>query len=183
MYCNSCGQALVAGQAFCPRCGYASGMQPPPASPRRWMPAGLPLGLVERRVNALALGWLIYAAVIGLLGFFGLVFAHAVLSGHMGPFWHGPFESGQHFGHHWSGPGMPLFFLHFAWVALLIRFGLALAAGLGLMQKAPWGRWVAIVAGCLALIHLPFGTVLGVWTLVVLLNAPNALGYDVMARG
>ena len=78
---------------------------------------------------------------------------------------------------------MPFFFLRFAWVTLLIRCGLALAAGLGLMQKAPWGRWVAIVAGCLALIHLPFGTVLGIWTLVVLLNAPNALGYDVMARG
>jgi hypothetical protein len=149
------------------------------------MPAGFPLGLVERRVNALALGWLIYAAVIGVLGFFGLIFAHAALSGHMGPYWHGPF--GGHLGRHWAdhgltGPGLPIF-LHFAWVALLIRFGLALASGLGLMQKAPWGRWVAIVAGCLALIHMPFGTVLGIWTLIVLLNAPNALGYDVMARG
>jgi hypothetical protein len=42
---------------------------------------------------------------------------------------------------------------------------------------------VAIVAGILALIHLPFGTVLGIWPLVVLLNAPNAAGYEAMVRG
>jgi len=78
---------------------------------------------------------------------------------------------------------MPLFFLKFAWMALALRFGLALAAGLGLMQKSPWGRWVAIVAGCLALIHLPLGTALGIWTLVVLCSAPNAAGYEVMSHG
>jgi len=78
---------------------------------------------------------------------------------------------------------MPLFFLKFAWMTLAVRVGLALAAGLGLMQKAPWGRWVAIVAGCLAMFHLPFGTALGIWTLTVLLNAPNAAAYEAMARG
>ena len=44
----------------------------------------------------------------------------------------------------------PMFFmpaiLHFAWVFLVLRTGLALVAGWGLMERAPWGRIVAIVA-------------------------------------
>jgi uncharacterized membrane protein (DUF2068 family) len=78
---------------------------------------------------------------------------------------------------------MPLFFLKFARVVLAMKVMLALAAGIGLMQKTSWGRWVAIVAGCLALLHPILGTMLGIWTLAVLLSAPNALGYEVMARG
>ena len=180
MYCNGCGQALVAGQAFCPRCGWASGMgmpMAPAARPRSW----LPLGLIERRVNALAVGWLVYGGLIALTGFFGLAFAHAMLSGH-GPFGPDMHPWGEHGHRFWMGPGMPLFFMRFAWLTLAVRAGLALAAGFGLMQKTTWGRGVAIVAGCLALLHMPFGTALGIWTLVVLLNAPNAAGYEAMAR-
>jgi hypothetical protein len=144
------------------------------------LPLGLPLGLVERRVNALATAWLIYAGVVGLFGFLGLAFAHAFMSSHMGEFGHG---FGHGFGHRvWNGPPMPFFFLRFAWVALMLRVGLAFAAGWGLLQKAPWGRTLAIAASCLALLSFPFGTALGIWSLAVLLNAPNALGYEVMAR-
>jgi len=154
----------------------------PEARPRpaAWGPIGLPLGLVERRINILATGWLVYAALIAITGFAGLAFAHAFMGPHMGPFWGGP----NRFGHHyWMGPGLPFFWLRFAWMGVALRTGLALAAGLGLMQKTTWGRWVAIVAGCIMLIHMPLGTAMGIWTLVVLLNAPNALGYEVMSRG
>jgi uncharacterized membrane protein (DUF2068 family) len=77
---------------------------------------------------------------------------------------------------------MPFFFMKFARVALFIRVALALAAGVGLMQKASWGRWVAIVAAVIVLLHPILGTALGIWTLVVLLSAPNAAGYQAMAR-
>ncbi|HEY9127496.1 MAG TPA: hypothetical protein VIM62_10240, partial [Acidobacteriaceae bacterium] len=121
----------------------------------------------------------VYAALIGLGGLFGLAWAHAALDGHMGPFW------GWHsFGHHgWGGHHMPFFFWPFVTGAFFVRVALALAAGFGLMQRRRWGRVVAIVAGCLALIHVPFGTALGIWTLITLLTAPNAQGYEVMARG
>jgi len=33
-----------------------------------------------------------------------------------------------------------------------------------------WARIVAIIVGCLNLLHVPFGTALGVYTLWVLLN-------------
>jgi len=176
MYCNGCGQALVAGQGFCPRCGLASGMGMPPVAPVGYS-GWLSLAVAERRIHALAVGWLIYAGLAAVTGFIGLAFAHAALSGHMGPW------GGHGFGHRiWMGPPAPFFFLHFARVALLIRVGFALAAGIGLMQRTTWGRWVAIVAGCLALLHPILGTALGIWTLVVLLNAPNAMAYDAMAR-
>jgi hypothetical protein len=138
---------------------------------------GSPLALanVERKVNALAVAWLVYAGLSAILGFIGLAIAHAWL-GHMG-------ESGHSFGHGFGGGWfMPLLITRFARLALAIRVGLALMAGIGLMQKASWGRWVAIVAAILALIHFPFGTAIGIWSLVVLLNAPNAAGYEAMAR-
>ena len=142
---------------------------------RRPFPGMFSLALVERRVNALAVGWFVYAGLAGIAGFFGLVFAHAWMGSHG---W-----NGHGFGHNYFyGPGMPFFFFRFARMALFLRVALAVAAGVGLMQKATWGRWVAIVAGCLALFHPLLGTALGIWTLVVLLNAPNAAGYEAMAR-
>jgi len=171
MYCSGCGQALVAGQDFCPRCGRASGLGMPPMAGPSPYGAGFPLGVlplaqVERRVNALAVGWFVYAGLSAIGGLLALAFAHAWMSGHGGPW------NGHGFGHNFLyGPAMPFF-----------RVALALAAGVGLMQKASWGRWVAIVAAVIVLLHPILGTALGIWTLVVLLSAPNAAGYQAMAR-
>ncbi len=176
MYCNGCGQALVAGQGFCPRCGRASGWGMPMVAgapiPAFWPP----LAQIEQRVNSLAVGWFVYAALVGITGVIGLAFAHAFLSGHE----FGPWYSHSH--RLFDGPMMPLFLLKFARIALCIRLGLALAAGYGLYNKTTWGRTVAIIAGCLAILHPFLGTALGIWTLVVLLKAPNAAGYEALAR-
>lgn len=43
-------------------------------------------------------------------------------------------------------------------------------AGIGLLKMKSWARIVAIIVGCLDLLHIPFGTALGVYTLWVLLN-------------
>jgi hypothetical protein len=188
MYCSGCGQALVAGQGFCPRCGRASGLGMPVAQDPNLYGAGfrgiVSVATVERRVNALAVGWFIYAALVAFTGLLGLAFAHAWMGGHIGGFGPGFGPWGGHgLGHNFGGgPMAPFFFLRFARIILFVRVALALAAGVGLMQKATWGRWMAIVAGCLAIFHPILGTALGIWTLVVLLNAPNAAGYEVMAR-
>jgi hypothetical protein len=137
------------------------------------------LAVVERRVNALAVGWFVYGGLVALTGLIGLAFAHAWMNGHGG---FGPW-AGHGFGHRfWDGPAVPFVFMRFARAALFLRVALAVAAGVGLMQKASWGRWVAIVAGCLSIFHPLLGTALGIWTLVVLLNAPTAAGYEAMAR-
>jgi uncharacterized membrane protein (DUF2068 family) len=76
----------------------------------------------------------------------------------------------------------PFFFgpalLHFVWIMLVVRAALALAAGWGLMERAPWGRIVAIVAAFFNILKFPFGTAIGVWTLVVLLGYRNTTLYE-----
>src|SRR5437763_5731528 len=43
-------------------------------------------------------------------------------------------------------------------------------AGVGLLKYRPWARIMAIIIGALHLFSFPFGTALGVFALVVLLN-------------
>ena len=44
-------------------------------------------------------------------------------------------------------------------------------AGIGLLKYRPWARILAIVVGVLHILSFPFGTALGVYTLVVLFHA------------
>jgi hypothetical protein len=46
------------------------------------------------------------------------------------------------------------------------------------MEHSQWGRIVAIVAAFLSLLKFPFGTALGIWTLVVLLGYRNSSLYE-----
>jgi hypothetical protein len=149
-------------------------------------PAFPSLAMIERRIDTLAMAWMIYAAVTAFFGIVGLLFAQAALHGMIGPWSNWPHGHSHLFGwgvNGWDGPALPLFFMKLGWIFLTIRVGLAAIAGYGLRQKAPWARGFAIVVGILSLIHPPFGTGLGIWTLIVLMNAPNAAGYEAMARG
>jgi hypothetical protein len=58
---------------------------------------------------------------------------------------------------------------------------LALATGVSLLMRKSWGRILAIVVGILALITIPFGTALGIYTLWVLAPAPSGVEYDALA--
>jgi hypothetical protein len=60
----------------------------------------------------------------------------------------------------------------------VLRAALAIAAGWGLMEHTQWGRMVAIIAAIFSLLKFPFGTALGIWTLVVLLGYRNSSLYD-----
>jgi hypothetical protein len=51
----------------------------------------------------------------------------------------------------------------------------------GLYERQPWARVLAIVVACLALIRIPFGTALGIYTLWVLLPESSGREYDEMA--
>ena len=58
-------------------------------------------------------------------------------------------------------------FLFFVLMALSLP---GVIAGIGLLQFRPWARILAIVLSVFDLIHVPFGTVLGVYGLWVLLS-------------
>jgi hypothetical protein len=56
-------------------------------------------------------------------------------------------------------------------VAFLVATALpGLIAGIGLLRFRPWARILAIVVAIVNLIHIPFGTVVGIYGLWVLFN-------------
>ncbi|HKW89807.1 MAG TPA: hypothetical protein VJN21_13745 [Candidatus Acidoferrales bacterium] len=65
---------------------------------------------------------------------------------------------------------------------MFFQTALALVAAWGLLERQSWGRIAGIVAGILALIRIPFGTALGIYTLWVLLPATSEMEYRSLAR-
>lgn len=173
MFCSGCGQVLAPGQAFCASCGRPSAALIPPVPGLQFQ-----MESYAGKVRALSIFWFIYAGISLLLGFAGLAFAHAFFSGAFGPWMNGPWINGPKM----RGPMPPNFFapalLRLAWAFLTLRAMLAAVAGWGLMERTQWGRIVAIVAAVLSLIKFPFGTALGIWTLVVLLGYRNTTLYE-----
>jgi hypothetical protein len=168
MFCSGCGQALAQGQAVCTQCGRPVAPVVPPVPGLQFQ-----LENYAGKIRALTLVWFLYAAYSLLFGLAGLTFAHSFFSNHFGPWGHGPWANGS-IPPDWFGQAI----FHFAWVALMIRVGLALVAAWGLHERTQWGRIVAIVAAILNLIHPPLGTALGIWTLVVLLGYRNTTLYE-----
>jgi hypothetical protein len=69
-------------------------------------------------------------------------------------------------------------------IGLLIS-GFAIAgaiAGWGLIARCPWARMLAIILGCISLIHFPVGTALGIYTLWVLVPEGAGAEYQSLAR-
>ena len=62
-----------------------------------------------------------------------------------------------------------------AFVGLLVLIPAVpfLIGGIGLLKGAPWARIVVLVLGCLCLLAIPFGTILGIYTILTL-SKPEA---------
>lgn len=168
MYCSGCGQELAAGQGFCPRCGRPMAVQVPPVPGLHFQ-----LESYAGKVRALSVAWFVWAGLSLAFGIIGMAFFHAFLNNHFGPWSHGRWADGP-FRPEWFTPAI----LHFTWLFIILRTGLALAAAWGLMERAPWGRMVAVVAAFLILIKFPFGTALGIWTLATLMGYRNTSLYE-----
>lgn len=164
MYCSGCGMALAPGQVACPQCGRPAAPPVPPVPGMEFQ-----LQNYASKVKALSVVWFIYSAFALITGFVGLSFARAFLFGHFGP-WGGPNSMPPM----WFAPEL----MRLAWVFITLRAALALAAAWGLYERSQWGRIMAIVAAFLNLIKFPFGTALGIWTLVVLMGYRNSTLYD-----
>ena len=161
MFCSGCGHALAQGQIVCPQCNRPVAPQVPPVPGFEFLLAGY-----ASKVRVLGILWLVYAGITLIFGIVGLAFAHAFLSG-FGPFAH------SHVPQTWFFPGL----LRFAWLFMVGRAVLAAVAGWGLLERTQWGRIVAIIAAVLSLLKFPFGTALGIWTLVMLLGYRNSTLY------
>lgn len=118
---------------------------------------------MERHLRMLGLFHVIYGA-LGFLGSYSLSY----LLGGSGRFF-GLMNSHALYGHSvcLGGGG----FLHFIGVnlaGLMALLGLAgIVAGCGLMSHKNWARVTVMVLGIIALINIPLGTALGIYTLWV----------------
>jgi hypothetical protein len=165
MFCDQCGNPLQPDYNVCPKCGKAlhaiCGM---PGQTR-----------FQRHLHLLGLFWMI-ASAVWLIPSFVLL----MMGGHALPFVihdASPFNHVFFPGHVFFPPLM--FGLGSGF--LLIAAG-GLCVGWGLMHREHWARTAAIVLGVLVLLHPPFGTLLGVFTLWVLLSNGAAAQYEDLTR-
>ncbi len=165
MICSVCGNTALPDARFCPRCSGQTLLQPQTASP--YSPASMmfPYNRVSRNIQGLAILWLVYAALRLFSGLFGVLILHGLFGSHFG---HSDFNLGwTPFGSMGLASLWPI-----ALFSLLTSVCCILLTGYALMTRQPWGRVLAIIFAILALIHLPLGTALGIYTLWVL--APGA---------
>lgn len=169
-FCSKCGQPAVSATPSSP-VAIPAPPQPPPVQPGP-PPSGVGFALpsrVARHVSTLAILWIIYSGlrVIPALALIGI--------GHM----HIPFMM-------WPMPSPLRAFLGplLGGIGVLVAgFSIAgLFAGIGLMARSPWARMLAIVIGCINLVHFPVGTALGIYTLWVLVPGGADADYRTLAR-
>jgi zinc-ribbon domain len=160
MFCDRCGAQLLETNRFCPVCG-------------KPVAGNMPLMPVQSRIaghiRMLGILWL---ALSGMLLVGGAVMQSIFRSNGM---WEGGFP-----------PGAPPFvhdILNFIGILLLGGGVLGVAAGWGLLDRQAWARMLTIVlAGFALLLFMPFGTLLGIYSLWVLLPAQSEEEYRKISR-
>jgi hypothetical protein len=174
MICQACGTPIADGVHFCSKCGAQVGM-PQPMYQRPPMPMYLPR--VHRHLQTLGILWCVLGVYRVVTGLIAMIFFRALTTHNFG-------NDAWMFGGRFHGPFPPI------WMAGLwpliaattvFTAALALVAGYGLLNRAPWGRMVAIIAAIFALIKFPIGTALGIYTLWVLAPGASGLEYDAIA--
>src|ERR1700722_679038 len=161
MFCDQCGAHLETGEPRCGRCGRTV-----------LGPIALRRSRVREHVRLVGILWLAYSALHVVIGVVVLVvartvFAHAMHL-HPGP----PPEVSV-----WLPP-----LLTFVRWLILAKAALGFFAGWGLLQREDWARTVALVVGFIALLSVPVGTALGIYTLWVLLPSQSDDEYKALAQ-
>jgi len=162
MFCDQCGNTLETGQQYCSRCGkqVIGRLQIVPKS------------RVREHVRLLAMLWMAYSALNVIGGVVVIVAADTIF----GPFTHVaevPPDVNL-----WLHP-----LLLAIGIVILVKSAAGFLAGWGLLQREPWARILALVVGFISLLNIPLGTVLGIYTLWVLLPAKSDDEYRALAPG
>jgi hypothetical protein len=167
MFCSGCGRELETGQGFCPQCGRVAVPLTPPVLP----PPGLEFELVRYagKIRVLGILWLVWAGLSLLMGFAGIHFLQAFFSGDFGPW-----AQNNHMLPDWFGAAL----IHFAMLMIILRAVVCAVAGWGLLERTQWGRIMAIIAAVICMLKIPFGTAMGIASLVILLGYRNSTLYD-----
>ncbi len=173
MFCVHCGAAMEPQHRFCAACGKqigASAAQPAAYS----HPAVIATqSSTARHLPILGILWVL-RGILRLLSSLAAFYVGAAILPWMAGEFAFPMEG------FWKGflPGMIAIG---AWLNAAVGAA-SIAAGYGLIQREPWGRTLALVMAFLALLSVPFGAALGIYTLVVLLPARSETEYRQLAR-
>jgi hypothetical protein len=172
MFCQYCGGPLDEGARFCKSCG--SAVPAPAAIPQVFAPD--PIHVLSNHVRVIGILWLVYSIFHIVMAVWTLAFSHYFLPAVQDAFSHGniPFP-------------FPIFRFMSMFYALTAIYGVAtgilgIFAGVALLQRKRTARTVAIVAAFICVISFPFGTAIGVYTLVVLLPGHAARTYGQIAQ-
>jgi hypothetical protein len=175
MFCERCGQSVQASDNFCRACGNAvpawqqasAGAAPGAAgTAAAFVAASAARGRIARHLRPLAVFWMVISA-IRIFGGLAILFAFRfVLTSVMREVYPPP-------------PIPPFVFplMNFLWIAFLAAGVIGFAAGWGLLQREGWARILTLVLGVLSLLEIPVGTVLGIYTLWVLVPAEAEAEY------
>ena len=148
MFCDRCGTELQPGQRFCGSCGKPVGVAVVPPAPS---------GRVARHLHLLAVLWFA-ASAINLIGAVAVFIVANTLFGHS-----------IRFENAWPMQGFLQTLLSSVAGLLFLKALAGFAAAWGLLERQPWARVLTLVLGFVSLIHIPFGTALGIYTIWVLL--------------
>jgi len=160
MFCDQCGAHLQAGQGHCVRCGKA-------------VTGGLEYGRnrVREHVKLVGILWMAYSALHLLGGLVVLLIGKFVVV-RIGHIPNGPPPEVMEF--------LPALVSTVGWL-ILVNAGLGIAVGWGLLQREEWARTFALVLGFIAMLNVPIGTAIGIYTLWVLLPSQSESEYREIA--
>lgn len=152
MYCNFCGNVVLANQTVCGKCGNA-------IIGRSF------ISRVEEHFRLVGILWIAYAIFHLVAGCVLMIVANTIFG-------------------RWGGGDHPAF-LHplLTCIAffILVKAGVNVVTGFGLLERQNWGRPLALVMAFIALLDIPFGTALGVYTLWVLMSPHADVEYNRLA--
>lgn len=171
MYCGHCGAKAQEGQNYCNVCGgplpvaTAPSAGPAPVSSPAFPNYGTTQGRVAGHVRLLGILWIVMSILHMLPGVGLLGFRHFFM----------PFVP-------IGARGLVVPIVAVVGFALLASAIAGLLAGWGLLDRQPWARILALVLGFINLIHPPFGTALGIYTIWVLLPPDSETEWNRLAR-
>ena len=161
MYCDQCGNAIVAGQQFCSQCGktVVGGVQVVQRT------------RVQQHVRLLAFFWIAYSALNVIGGVVTIVLA-GTMFGHLGQIAEIPSQVLI-----WLRPLMISF-----GAITLVKAAAGFFAGWGLLRRESWARILALIIAFLTLLNIPVGTALSIYTLWVLLPEQSDRDYRLLGQ-
>ena len=174
MACLKCGCEQGIEAQFCRQCG--APLAVPAGVSGNWQGTpypqyAIPSARVQQNLQPLGIMWCIFGVYRLISLVIGGLFLHSLM------------QSGA-FG------GMPPIAFHAMHafgpviaVMTIVMSSAAILTGYALLTRKPWGRVLGIVVGILALLKIPFGTALGIYTLWVLAPQTSGAEWDALSAG